>query len=110
MEEELTLQEEFLIYELIHRRTKQLIVHSYLYYKLSQSVIDDYTFDKMCKELVALGRKYPDIAEQTKHWKIGQQFDDAGTGFFINQYPNELELDANILLYGFDGKKKGSSY
>lgn len=68
---ELTLQEEFVIYELIHRRTKQLIVHSYLYYKLNENVIDDTTFDHWCKELCDLKVKYPDIAAQTKYWRIG---------------------------------------
>ena len=99
-------EEEARINELINRRTKQLIVHSYLYYRLNESVILDHTFDSWCKELVSLGRKYPDIAAQTKYWEIGSQFDDAGTGFFINQYPTELILDAEILIYGFNGNKR----
>jgi hypothetical protein len=108
--EELTLQEEFVIFELIHRRTKQLIVHSYLYYHLNESVILDSTFDLWCKELCELKEKYSDIAAQTPYWKIGQKFDATGSGFFITQYPNELMLQANILVYGFGGKgKKGSS-
>ena len=101
--------EEDRIYELINRRTKQLIVHSYLYYRLNESLIDDHTFDRWCKELCELKVKYPEIAAKTPYWKIGQKFDETGSGFFIDQYPTELMVDAEILMYGFDGRKKGSS-
>lgn len=101
----MTLQEQFSIYELINRRTKQLIVHSYLYYRLNESEIADYTFDAWCKELVTLCRQYPDIAEQTKYWKYGKQFDESGSGYFLDQYPTELMIDAEIFLHGFGGKK-----
>lgn len=102
---QVTLQEQFAIYELINRRTKQLVVHSYLYYRLNESRIQDGTFDAWCKELVTLGRQYPDIAEQTKYWYLGKQFDESGSGYFLVDYPSELRMDAEIFLHGFDGKK-----
>ena len=101
---ELSLQEEFVIFELIGRRIKQLIVHSYLYYRMDTNRIDDSIFDAWSKELCTLKEKYPDIAAQTKYWKIGQQFDASGSGYFINDYPLELVMQAEILVYGFRGR------
>lgn len=102
----ITTSKEEEIYELINRRTRQMIVHSYLYYRLNESVISDHTFDLWCKELCELKEKYPEIACKTPYWKIGQQFDASGSGYFINQYPTELMVDAEILVYGFNGHKK----
>jgi len=102
--DELSLQEEFVLFELIGRRIKQLIVHSYLYYRLDTNKIDDSTFDKWAKELCELKEKYPDIAAQTKYWYIGKQFDASGSGYFINSYPPELVMQAELLVYGFRGR------
>ena len=92
------------IYELINRRTKQLIVHSYLYYRLNESKIPDTTFDAWCKELVTLISHHPGIASKTKYWDIGRKFDATGSGYFIVDYPPELTMDAEILAHGFKGK------
>jgi len=92
--------------ELITRRTKQLIVHSYLYYRLNESKIPDSTFDHWCDELVKLQAKYPEIAKKNPYWDIGQKFDESGSGFFITQYPTALMMDAEIFLHGFGGTKE----
>lgn len=42
------------ILELINRRQRQILVHSYIYYKEDSNLIDDFTFDKWCKELFKL--------------------------------------------------------
>lgn len=46
-------------FELINRRRRQILVHSYLYYELNTNLINDTTFDAWCKELVQLHNKYP---------------------------------------------------
>lgn len=42
------------ILELINRRQRQILVHSYIYYKEDSNLVDDFTFDKWCKELFQL--------------------------------------------------------
>jgi hypothetical protein len=48
------------ILTLINRRRRQILVHSYLYYRLNTNLIDDHTYDAWSKELAELQRKYPE--------------------------------------------------
>lgn len=66
--------------ELINRRRRQILVHSFLYYQLNTSVIDDYTFDLWSKELVELQKKYPEIAKRCIYHEEFKDFD-GSTGF-----------------------------
>lgn len=50
------------IRELIHRRRRQIIVHSVLYYRLDETLISDSQFDSWSIELVKLQRDYPELA------------------------------------------------
>lgn len=52
------------VLELINRRRRQILVHSYLYYELSTNIISDTTFDAWCKELVQLQSNYPKESEK----------------------------------------------
>lgn len=45
--------------EIISRRRRQVLVHSYLYYKMDTNLIEDFVFDKWCKELMQLQVQYP---------------------------------------------------
>ena len=47
------------IVSLIERRRRQLLVHSYIYYELNDSIISDDTWSKWAVELEELQRKYP---------------------------------------------------
>lgn len=73
------------ICELIKRRRRQMMVHSYIYYRLGTSIIDDYTFDKWAYELKDLQNKYPlesqytELYEEFKDW-------DGSTGFNLDTY------------------------
>lgn len=49
--------------QLINKRRRQIVVHSYLYYKMNTNLISDFTFDCWCKELVDLHNKYPKESE-----------------------------------------------
>jgi len=48
----------------INQRRRQLLIHSYLYYKLDDTLIDDATYDRFAHELKDLVTKYPDKAKQ----------------------------------------------
>lgn len=50
------------IKELISRRRRQVLVHSVIYYKLNDNLIDDATWSKWALELEELQNRYPKIA------------------------------------------------
>ena len=44
--------------EEINRIRRQLVLHSYLYYELNQTIWSDHVFDKQSKKLVDLQKEY----------------------------------------------------
>lgn len=56
--------------ELINRRRRQILVHSYLYYKMNTNLINDFMFDMWCKELVQLQLQYPNESKQGVFYKV----------------------------------------
>lgn len=52
------------IQAIIARRRRQILVHSVIYYVLDDELVTDATFDRWCRELVALQDAYPDDAAQ----------------------------------------------
>ena len=57
-----------------------IIVHSMLYYELSNSIIEDAVFDRNARQLVEMQDSYPDEAEESDYWYVFYDFD-ASTGF-----------------------------
>ena len=83
---------------LINRRRQQILVHSVLYYRMNENLIDDATWSKWAVELEKLQNKYPEIARKVPLHKEFENFDHS-TG-------SDLPLDnpwainkANYLLY-----------
>lgn len=86
------------IAELIFRRRQQVLVHSVLYYRMNENLIDDATWSKWAVELEELQKKYPKIARTVPLYEEFKDFDHS-TG-------SDLPLDdpwainkANYLLY-----------
>ena len=52
------------IKELISRRRRQILVHSVIYYKLNENLIDDATWSRWALELEELQERYPQLATQ----------------------------------------------
>lgn len=60
---------------------RRIVIHSFLYYKLGDSVITDREYDAMSKELVAYKNVYPNLWKETMYY---EQFGDdwnGATGF-----------------------------
>ncbi len=93
------LMNEEKVVEKLNRRQRQILVHSFLYYKLNESIITDLTYDQWCMELVDLQEQYPELAKKTAYYNICQHFDRSGSGFFIKNYPPEIISTAFHLLY-----------
>lgn len=68
--------------ELILRRRMQMLVHSYIYYKMDMNLISDREFDMWGKELVRLQADYPEIANQVEYAEAFKDWD-ASTGFHL---------------------------
>ncbi len=53
--------------ELIHRRRRQIMVHSVLYYRLNAAYLDDATFDRWAQELAHLQSSHPEVSERVTY-------------------------------------------
>lgn len=68
------------IKELIKRKRRQIILHSFGYYRLNENIIDDHTFDKWCMELVKLHEQYPELSKQVEY-SFGFELFDGSSGY-----------------------------
>jgi ribonucleotide reductase beta subunit family protein with ferritin-like domain len=82
---------------LINRRRRQILVHSCIYYKFLDSLVDDATFDKWAGELVELQKKYPAVAKNCVYADAFKNFD-GSTGFDLPYYRPEIVGVAEQLL------------
>lgn len=63
------------INELINRRRRQILVHSIIYYRLNENLIDDATWSKWAVELEELQAAYPEIASVCPYADAFEDFD-----------------------------------
>jgi NAD-dependent DNA ligase adenylation domain len=85
------------ILELISRRRRQILVHSFLYYQLNESLIDDYTFDTWSRELVNLQSRYPTEAMKSVYAKEFKGFD-GSSGYDLPYSRMEIQTVGHRLL------------
>ena len=57
-----------------------ILVHSILYYEMSNSVVSDRMFDKNARQLVAMQLEFSDEAKETAYWHVFYDFD-GNSGF-----------------------------
>jgi hypothetical protein len=87
------------IEELIHRRRRQILLHSNLYYSMNQNIISDHTYDLWCKELAELQRDYPEESKNVSfYFKEFSDFD-GSTGCDLPQEPWMHEKCLRLLAY-----------
>lgn len=63
------------IKELINRRRRQILVHSIIYYRLNENLIDDATWSGWGLELEKLQERYPDISAECAYTDAFKDFD-----------------------------------
>ena len=91
------------IRELIHRRRRQVLVHSILYYRLGKPLISDRQFDRWVNELADLQQRYPDQAAAVAYHR-GAFRDFAGsTGFDLPLDDPQATATARRLLARHEG-------
>ena len=85
------------VIELIGRRRRQLLVHSYIYYAKNANLIDDSTWSKWAEELVQLQEKYPRLSSLAPYYEEFKGFD-ASTGFNLPYLLPKIVSTAEHLL------------
>lgn len=70
------------VLELINRRQRQILVHSFLYYQLNENIIDDYTFDKWANELASLMKQHENQFKESAYCEVYKDFD-GSSGFSL---------------------------
>lgn len=66
----------------INQLQRQILVHSYIYYKKDSNIWDDYIYDEHCRELGKLLMEYPSEARLTQ-WARSFENYDPSTGFSL---------------------------
>lgn len=80
------------ISNLIKRRRFQILVHSYIYYKLNDNIISNATFDKWAQELITLQQNYPEISKKVELYDAFSDFLDVGDAVKL-PLDNDSKLD-----------------
>ena len=57
------------ILDLINRRENQILLHSCIYYKFNDNLIEDWQYDSIGKDLLELAKDYPDEFEASYHYE-----------------------------------------
>lgn len=84
--------------ETLSRRARQFLLHSFLYYRLGESVIGDEAFDRNTEELRALRTAHP-RAPMPYAELIDPALGPEASGYQIRRYPPEIVSAAFKVLY-----------
>lgn len=57
------------ILDLINRRENQILLHSCIYYKFNDNLIEDWQYDSIGRDLLELSKDYPDEFEASYHYE-----------------------------------------
>lgn len=88
------------ILALINRRRRQILVHSFLYYRMNTSIIPDSTYDAWARDLADLQTKYPEIAREGVYVDAFADFSESVTGFDLPLHdPWVVSKGLQILRY-----------
>lgn len=88
------------ILSLINRRRRQILVHSFLYYRMNTSIISDSTYDEWARDLADLQTKYPEVAREGVYADAFADFSESVTGFDLPLHdPWVVSKGLQILKY-----------
>lgn len=92
------------IRELIKRRRFQILVHSFVYYRLNDNIISNEVFNQWALELIELQKLYPDISKDVELYNIFCDFTNVGDAAFL-PLDNDPKLEnraKNLLKIHYD--------
>ena len=96
--------EELKIAEKIQQRRLQMLVHSYIYYRMDDNIVTDHQWSAWAVELAELQNKYPDIEKQVPFRKGFEDWD-GSSGAFLPLNEPWIKTKARKLL-GLPEEKK----
>ncbi len=85
--------------ELIRQKIRQYLVHSFLYYKLDESIISDQHYDQICDDTAKLISNNSNKKLLPFHDLLKSNLNENASGYSINNYPPEIVSAAIHLLY-----------
>lgn len=88
-----------ILLELMNRRQRQLLVHSFLYYQLNTNIIGDHSFDRWSKELASLLEDNPELAKQTVYYSGFTEFDGSSGYNLPYAMPEIQQVGYRLLNY-----------
>ena len=89
--------EELKIAEKIQQRRLQMLVHSYIYYRMDDNIVTDHQWSAWAVELAELQNKYPDIEKQIPLRKGFEDWD-GSSGAFLPLDEPRIKTKARKLL------------
>lgn len=94
--------------ERIQQRMRQFLVHSFLYYKLDESIIEDYEYDRISNEMTELLNVHAHVAKALPYYELCVGDGGAASGFHIKTYPPEIVTVALRMLWYYR-KRQGQT-
>ncbi|MDH5750849.1 MAG: hypothetical protein OEZ59_00345 [Deltaproteobacteria bacterium] len=91
------------------RLAGQFLVHSYLYYRLGETVLADEEFDRLADELRGLLPEHPEAVEPHGAM-LAQALGPEASGHQIREYPPPIITTALKLLYARSGEREGVDF
>lgn len=83
--------------EKIELLERSLLVNSYAYYVMNESIMSDFTYDKNSKQLVDFKKWYPEDFKHSQYYPIFHDFE-GSTGFdLIARVNKDPELQRKII-------------
>ena len=91
--------------EYSQQKARQYLVHSFLYYKLGESIISDMQYDQICVEVETYLRTNSNSNSLPYYDIIIKSLAEDASGFSIRKYPEEIVSTALHLLYQHNYRK-----
>ena len=88
------------IIDLINRRENQVLIHSCIYYKFNDNLIEDWQYDNIGKDLIELAHKYQNEFKASYHYNDFIEYvnSDTPSGFNLPYSTVETVSKAMLLL------------
>jgi len=93
--------------ELIHRRRRQILVHSIIYYKNGESIIPDSTFDAWAQQLAKLQKDHQQLSESIPYMRYAFSDFSGESGFHLPLTDKAANRIADELMRTYNERKEG---
>ena len=90
------------ILALINRRQRQILVHSCIYYKFDNNLIQDHEYDALARDLVRLIQEYPKEFEASAYHDVYLGYD--GCSGFDLPYNDPRTISKAIFMMNYKPK------